>query len=138
MAAKKVRFTVGIAVVIAALGFLAVSGYQEGKAYYTTLEEFDALPASSQQERLRVAGFVREGTIVRDGTEVTFELGQDGHSLKVHYTGSGPVPDTFKDGVDAVVEGYRRPDGVFEADHIQAKCASKYEAEYESAESSDY
>jgi hypothetical protein len=52
------------------------------------------------------------------------------HTLAVRYSGSQPVPDTFKDGSEAIVEGQRLSDGSFDADHIQAKCASKYEAEY--------
>ncbi|NWG14640.1 MAG: cytochrome c maturation protein CcmE, partial [Acidobacteria bacterium] len=41
------------------------------------------------------------------------------------------VPDTFKGGAKAVVEGTVSDDGVLLARHIEAKCASKYEAEYE-------
>jgi cytochrome c-type biogenesis protein CcmE len=81
-----------------------------------------------------VAGLVKDGTIQRDGTEVKFVLAQNIHSdentMMVHYVGSSPIPDTFKDRAEAVVEGKRLPDGTFEADHIQAKCASKYEAKY--------
>ena len=35
------------------------------------------------------------------------------------------------DGSKAVVEGSLAQDGVFQARRIEAKCASKYEAEYE-------
>src|SRR5678809_1770760 len=52
------------------------------------------------------------------------------HSMRVNYVGSQPVPDTFKDRADAVVEGKVLADATFEADHLQAKCASKYEAKY--------
>jgi cytochrome c-type biogenesis protein CcmE len=61
---------------------------------------------------------------------VTFQLEQEHRRLVVRYVGDQPIPDTFKDGVEAVVEGERQADGSFEADQIQAKCASKYEAEY--------
>ncbi len=36
--------------------------------------------------------------------------------------------DTFKDGAQALVEGRLTPDGRFNAEQVQAKCASKYEA----------
>jgi cytochrome c-type biogenesis protein CcmE len=81
-------------------------------------------------KRLRVAGIVKPGTIQRQGRDLHFQLSQQDLELAVAYTGSAPVPDTFKDGAEAVVEGQQRPDGTFEADHIQAKCASKYEAKY--------
>ena len=41
---------------------------------------------------------------------------------------TGIIPDTFVDEADVVVEGARRPDGVFEATTLLAKCPSKYES----------
>jgi cytochrome c-type biogenesis protein CcmE len=48
----------------------------------------------------------------------------------VRYVGRDVLPDTFKGGSKAVVEGTLSEDGVLLARHIEAKCASKYEAEY--------
>jgi len=131
---KQLRFSIGIGVVLVAIGYFAFAGYNEGKAYYKTIEEVSALDQHDSGKRLRVAGLVKEGTIERDGTQLTFLLAQDvesmEHTLRVNYVGSAPVPDTFKDRAEAVVEGKCLPDGTFEADHIQAKCASKYEAKY--------
>ena len=128
---KKIRFGAGIAVILIAIGFFAISGFEEGKAYYKTLDELEAMTETDLQgKRLRVGGIVSEGSIERDGREVHFQIEQEELTLAVHYVGSQPVPDTFKDGVEALVEGHRREDGTFEADQIQAKCASKYEAEY--------
>jgi cytochrome c-type biogenesis protein CcmE len=130
MARKKIRFAAGFVIIIVAVFYLALSGFQEGKAYYRTLEELDALGPTADGKRLRVAGVVTDGSIQRDGAEVTFQLEQEHRRLQVRYTGDAPVPDTFKGGVEAVIEGERHSDGTFEAVHIQAKCASKYEAEY--------
>ena len=44
------------------------------------------------------------------------------------YAGRDPLPDTFKDGSQALVEGKMMPDNRFVAEQVQAKCASKYEA----------
>ena len=49
--------------------------------------------------------------------------------MTVLYDGIEPLPDTFRDGAQAVAEGKLDRDGVFLASKIQAKCASKYEAE---------
>ena len=51
-----------------------------------------------------------------------------GRQLKVVYTGERSVPDTFKDHAEALAGGQMGTDGVFRANKIQAKCASKYEA----------
>jgi cytochrome c-type biogenesis protein CcmE len=127
MARKKLRFAIGITIVLVALVFFAVSGFQEGKAYYKTIDELAEMGESAYDERLKIAGFVAEGSIRRNGTEVTFQLEQEGKTLPVKYVGSSPVPDTFKDGSEAVVEGTYHENGTFEAIKIQAKCASKYE-----------
>ena len=42
------------------------------------------------------------------------------------YKGSEPPPDTFKDDSQALAEGTYGRDGVFHANMLQAKCASKY------------
>jgi cytochrome c-type biogenesis protein CcmE len=131
---KKYRFAIGIAVVLLAIAYFAFAGYNEGKAYYKTIDEVSTLSDKDASKRLRVAGLVKDGTIERDGKDLRFVLAQDLNTTEnvmvVKYVGTGPVPDTFKDRAEAVVEGKRMPDGTFEADHIQAKCASKYEAKY--------
>ncbi len=128
------RFAVGIAVILAALGYFAFVGYREGKAYYKTIDEVAAMGDDAMGQRLRVAGLVKPGTIERQGKDLTFTLTQLNEGvasdLVVAYTGTQAVPDTFKDNAEAVVEGHRQADGTFAADHIQAKCASKYEAKY--------
>jgi cytochrome c-type biogenesis protein CcmE len=50
-------------------------------------------------------------------------------TLAVRYVGTDPLPDTFRDYAQAVVEGQYHQDGVFVAKSMTAKCASKYEKE---------
>ncbi len=50
-----------------------------------------------------------------------------GEQLKVVYN-VYDLPATFKDHAEAVVGGQMGTDGVFRANKLQAKCASKYEA----------
>lgn len=128
---RKLRFAVGVGVILVAIAYFAFAGYQEGKAYYSTINELNAMGDKAKGRRIRVAGVVEPGSITRTGKDVAFTLRQDAaNTLPVYYSGNEPVPDTFKGGAEAVVEGQRRPDGTFAADHIQAKCASKYEAKY--------
>ena len=117
-----------ITVIIGTLVWLAVGGINEGKTYYKTIAELQQMGDQALGKRLRVAGDVEKGSIVRNGSEVDFTLRQDGLVLKVVYSGADPLPDTFKDGAQALADGRMGPDGVFRAEQIQAKCASKYEA----------
>ena len=127
---KNNRIILGSVIIIAALVYFGFSGFQEGKAYYKTIEELAEMGDDAQGKRLRVAGIVADGSIQRDGTVLKFQLKQDDLVLSVRYTGNAPVPDTFKDGAEALCDGLYQDDGTFEATSIQAKCASKYEAEY--------
>src|SRR4030095_8273128 len=128
----RMKFIVGGVVILAALVWLGFVGFQDSKAYYITVDEFSTLQGDLHGKTLKVAGDVMAGSINRSKTPLEFVIGHNGKSLKVHYVGREVIPDTFKDGSKAVVEGKMAGDGTFEARHIEAKCASKYEAEYES------
>lgn len=125
---KQVKFLVGGGIILATLAWLGWVGVTESKTYYYTLQELSSLTASQASHRLRVAGDIRAGSIQRLPGRVDFVIVQEGKSLDVSYVGRDPLPDTFVDGAQALVEGKRMPDGRFVAEKVQAKCASKYEA----------
>ncbi len=115
-------------VIIGTLVWLAAGGINETKTYYKTVAEIGQMGDRAMDKRLRVGGDVEPGSIVRNGQYVSFVLTQDQLKLKVIYGGSDPLPDTFRDGAQALADGRMGRDGVFQASKIQAKCASKYEA----------
>ena len=121
------KFAALIVVVIGTLVWLATAGMNETKTYYKTIGELGQMGNQAYGKRLRVGGDVETGSIHRVGSEVQFVLVQDKLRLKVAYTGTEPLPDTFKDGAQALADGKLDKDGVFRTAKIQAKCASKYE-----------
>ena len=122
------KFAVLVVVIIGTLAWLAVGGIKQTKTYYTTVAELNQMGHDALGKRLRVAGDVEPGSIVRNGREVSFVLRQEQLKLRVVYRGSEPLPDTFRDGAQALADGQMGPNSVFQASQIQAKCASKYEA----------
>jgi cytochrome c-type biogenesis protein CcmE len=123
------KFAALIVVVIGTLVWLATAGMSENKTYYKTITELSQMGDRAYGQRIRVGGDVAAGSIQRVGNEVQFTLTQDNNTkLKVAYAGTDPLPDTFKDGAQALADGKLGKDGVFRAQKIQAKCASKYEA----------
>lgn len=122
------KFTILVVAILGVLALLASSGINESKTYYKTISELNQMGGKAQSRRVRVGGDVEKGSIVRNGRDVSFILHQDALKLKVVYSGMEPLPDTFKDGAQALADGKLGPDGVFAASKIQAKCASKYEA----------
>jgi cytochrome c-type biogenesis protein CcmE len=123
---KYAKFTVLIAVIIGTLVWLATAGAGESKTYYKTIAELNQMGDQAGAKRLRVGGNVEKGTIVHKGSEVVFLLSGENQTLKVIYSGTEPLPDTFRDGAQALADGKLGSDGVFRATKIQAKCASKY------------
>jgi cytochrome c-type biogenesis protein CcmE len=122
------KFAALVVVIVGTLVWLAAGGINESKTYYKTVSELQQMGGSAMDRRVRVAGDVEPGSIVRLGKEVAFTLQQDKLRLKVIYDGTDPLPDTFKDSAQALADGRMGADGVFRANKIQAKCASKYEA----------
>ncbi len=125
---NRAKFGMGIGVIVVSLASLAWMGYGESKTYYHTIAEYQQLQGSARNHRMRVSGTVVPGSIHHSAGRTEFVLEEEGKTLPVSYTGSDPLPDTFVDKSQALVEGRRGADGHFVAEHVQAKCASKYEA----------
>jgi cytochrome c-type biogenesis protein CcmE len=127
----KVKFIVGGAVILAALAWLGFVGFQESKAYYITVDEYSASRGTFEGKKLKLAGDVVAGSIDRSKPQMEFVLSSKDNNIRVRYVGKQVIPDTFKDGSKALVEGKPAADGTFQASYIEAKCASKYESEYD-------
>jgi len=125
---KQAKFGIGIGIIVVSMGFLAWLGYGESKTYYHTIAELQTLHGAELNHRIRVGGTVAPGSIHRMAGRVDFVLEGEGKSLPVSYMGSDPLPDTFVDKSQALVEGRPGADGRFIAEVVQAKCASKYAA----------
>jgi cytochrome c-type biogenesis protein CcmE len=127
----KMKFILGGVVIIAALAWLGFVGFQESKAYYITVDEYSSMKGTLEGKTLKLAGDVVAGSIDRSKPQMEFVISNRDNRIRVRYTGKDIIPDTFKDGSKALVEGKPAPDGTFQANHIEAKCASKYESEYD-------
>lgn len=130
-----VKFGALAAVIVGVLAWLAMGGINDTKTYYTTISELKQMGDQAHVKRMRVDGYVVPGSIIRNGAAVSFIMhqdpakrDQDAIRLKVVYSGIDPLPDTFKDDAQTIADGKLGADGVFLANRIQAKCASKYEA----------
>ena len=120
------KFGALMSVIVGSLLWLATAGISGSQTYYKTISELFQMGGSAQSRHIRVGGDVKADSIVRANGVVRFTLVQDKLSLNVAYEGRDPLPDTFRDGAQALADGRLGPDGVFHASEIQAKCASKY------------
>jgi cytochrome c-type biogenesis protein CcmE len=125
---KYAKFAAIMAVVVGTLIWLGTAGSTESETYYKTVKELNSMSGKSKTSKIRVGGDVAGGSIVRKADIVEFTLQQENATLRVSYDGKDPLPDTFKDGAQALADGRLGPDGVFHANKIQAKCSSKYQS----------
>ena len=84
---NRAKFGVGIGVIVVALSFLAWLGYGESKTYYHTLSEIQTLHGSALDQRMRIGGDVRDGSIQHLPGRVEFVLVEQGRTLTVSYAG---------------------------------------------------
>ena len=125
---KNMKFGLLSLAILITLGWLMAGGINQTASYYKEIAEIKRMGPDAAEKRLRVGGDIEANSIVRSGRDVHFILVQNDLRLAVIYNGVDPLPDTFKDGSQALADGKLDAQGVFHATKVQAKCASKYEA----------
>lgn len=140
MRSQTIKILLSLLIITGAAGYLIADTLfaTDALTYFHGADEVLADPDAFQGRRIRLGGFVEEGSIgQRPGTlEYQFavrpvegmlkypEMADE--SLVVRYTGI--VPDTFKDDAEVIVTGVLGGNGIFEGQELIAKCPSKYEA----------
>src|SRR6516225_1203536 len=142
---KKLRFVIGVSLVVAAIAYLIITAVRNTAEYYLTVSEAKARQVELSGQTLRVAGRVVPGTIRWDPSSLTLKFaitqpppgdGQPGLTAiaatapapaKFMVVSRGqPKPDMFAPGRDVIVEGVLTPDGKLEARQVLTSCPSKY------------
>lgn len=122
---RRWRLVVVVAVVLAAVTVLAVSGLNGTLVYYRTPTELmhDRTLVGRQ---VRVGGLVAPGTLRRTGQLVRFTLTDGATDIPVVFT--GPINGVFAAGRDALVDGHLTPAGTFDGDELMVKHDDTYRA----------
>ena len=127
---QKWVYLAAILLVGTGVGYLLFSGLSQNSVYFLNVSEALAMPAEKLTQA-RLFGTVADNGIERDPSSlgVSFfaqDSEQPDKTIRVHFTGA--VPDTFKAGVEVILEGSFTADTrVFEATTMMTKCPSKYE-----------
>jgi cytochrome c-type biogenesis protein CcmE len=125
MTHTKLKLSVAAAVVACAVAYLGFAGAKTGWVYTLPVDQYVA-SADQQKLRVRLCGTVAEGADVHKA-QLWAKFTIKGEAQEVAVSYKGMIPDMFKTGCEVVVEGKRDPAGVFQADVLMTKCASKYE-----------
>lgn len=125
---KSVKVFVVFIAVIAAIGYLIISGLEGTFVYSRTISEVRKLGTEVQGQGLRIEGTVVAGSLKKSNTDLqcSFALADSlGESIEVRF--DKILPDTFKEGMPAMAEGRYNAGDYFEATNVLTKCPSKYE-----------
>lgn len=107
------KFAFLVVLIVGTLIWIATSSMADTKTYYKTIAELGKMGSQSMEQHVRVGGDVQKGSIQHDGQIVDFTLVQADPAkpeqaplyLKVSYNGRDPLPDTFRDGAQALADG---------------------------------
>jgi cytochrome c-type biogenesis protein CcmE len=111
----------GVAVVGAATA-LVLNAFQSNLVFFYTPTQIAAKEAPGGRT-FRLGGLVVEGSVKRDGVNVSFEVTDTAKSVPVQF--SGILPDLFKEGKGVVAQG-QLENGVFQAKEVLAKHDENY------------
>jgi cytochrome c-type biogenesis protein CcmE len=131
---KQRQFMVVGALMVGVVGYLFVTGMKDSAMYYYTPDELLAAvhqDPSRHELGFKVGGRVVPGSVRFDQRtlDLRFEvvdIASGRGRFAVHH--QGPLPDTFQEGRDVVIEGKYGREGTFEASTVLTKCGSRYEA----------
>ncbi|MEO7392706.1 MAG: cytochrome c maturation protein CcmE [Ramlibacter sp.] len=112
----------GLAVVGIAAA-LVLNALNSNIALYVTPSDV-AAGKSPKGQAFRIGGLVKDGSLRRDNLTVHFVVTDLAREIPVSYTGI--LPDLFKEGKGAVVQGRLEPDGNFVAAEVLAKHDENY------------
>jgi len=110
-------------VVIGVAAVLILNALNSNIALYVTPSEV-AAGKSPQGQAFRIGGMVKDGSVKRDGLTVHFIITDMVKDISVAYTGI--LPDLFKEGKGAVIQGRINSNGEFIASEVLAKHDENY------------
>jgi cytochrome c-type biogenesis protein CcmE len=120
---RRAAIVVGGLAVVSIAAALVLNALNSNIALYVTPSEV-AAGKSPKGQAFRIGGMVKEGSVRRDNLTVHFVVTDTAKDIPVSYTGI--LPDLFKEGKGAVVQGRLGPDGRFAASEVLAKHDENY------------
>ena len=120
---KRAMIIVGALIAIGVAALLILNALNSNIALYVTPSEVAAGKAP-QGQVFRIGGMVKEGSVKRDGITVNFVITDLVKDIPVSYTGI--LPDLFKEGKGAVIQGRLNSSGQFIASEVLAKHDENY------------
>jgi len=118
-----------IAIIVAGIAVLGIAATLLLQSFQSNLVFFfsptEVIEGKAPKEgNYRVGGLVEVGSVVRNGTKVSFQVTDTANKVDVEFVGI--LPDLFKEGKGVVAQGKQGANGVFVADQVLAKHDENY------------
>jgi cytochrome c-type biogenesis protein CcmE len=120
---KRIALIFGGLAAVSIASVLVMNALNSNIAFFVTPTEV-AEGKAPQNKAFRIGGMVKEGSIRRVDLTVYFTITDTAKDVPVAYTGI--LPDLFREGKGAVVQGRINPDGIFAATEVLAKHDENY------------
>ena len=120
---KRIALIGGGLASLAIAAVLVLKALDSNSALYVTPSEVAAGKAP-QGKAFSIGGLVKDGSVKRSDLTVRFVITDTAKEIPVAYTGI--LPDLFREGKGAVVQGRLGDDGVFAASEVLAKHDENY------------
>ena len=122
---KRLMLLSGAVALLVGAVALVMTAFQQNLVFFHTPTEV-AEGKAPIGRAFRIGGMVEEGSIKRaaDGITVQFAITDSARVIPVSYRGA--LPDLFKEGKGAVVQGKLADGGLFEASEVLAKHDENY------------
>jgi cytochrome c-type biogenesis protein CcmE len=120
---KRTAIVAGGVLAVGVAAALVLNALNSNIALYVTPSEV-AAGKSPKGQAFRIGGMVKDHSLKRDNLTVRFVLTDLAKDIPVSYTGI--LPDLFKEGKGAVVQGRLGADGNFTASEVLAKHDENY------------
>ena len=128
MLTKKVRlrifYLVSLLILIFVIIFLILKSLEENIVYFFSPTEIYNKSNISLNEKIRVGGLVKEGSLKKKEKGVNFIITDLKNEVNVSFTGI--VPNLFSEGKGVIAEGKLKDKKYFIADKILAKHDENY------------
>jgi len=95
-------------------------------SYFRTPTEIvsGTFPEKQNGRGIRLGGLVEKGSLMHEGSAISFRVTDMKNEIQVHY--AGIVPDLFREGQGVIAEGHMNSAGTFDATVLLAKHDEKY------------
>lgn len=102
---------------------LVLSALRQDIVFFFSPTEIVEAKVPTEGRRIRLGGLVEQGSVVKEGSKVRFNVTDGANSLPVLF--EGLLPDLFREGQGVVTEG-RMGEGLFLASEVLAKHDENY------------